>query len=68
MLKGRKLLDDHGEDLLHEIVHIHYRFAFYEPGFLRSVQPPLDGDSEILRWLERYLPLEATITNGGVST
>jgi hypothetical protein len=47
--------------LLNELVHIHYRFAFYKPGFLRSVQPSLGGEGAVSRWLEQHLPLEPTI-------
>jgi hypothetical protein len=46
---------------LNQLVHIHYRFAFYKPDFLRSVQPPFDVDCAILEWLEQFLPLEPTI-------
>jgi hypothetical protein len=46
---------------LNELVHIHYRSAFDEPGFLRSVQPPLDEEGGVLLWLEQYLPLRPIV-------
>ena len=46
---------------LKQLVHIHYRFAFSEPNFLRSVKPPLNTSCPILQWLERYLPQVPTI-------
>ncbi len=45
---------------LNQIVHIHYRHAFYKPDFLRCVQPPFDLTCPILRWLDHFLPLEPT--------
>jgi hypothetical protein len=46
---------------LSQLVHVHYRFAFYKQGFLRSVRPPFDVDCSILKWLEQFLPLEPLI-------
>jgi hypothetical protein len=46
---------------LHELVHLHYRSAFYAPGFLKSVRPPFDPECPIFQWLERHLPLDRTI-------
>jgi hypothetical protein len=43
---------------LRDIVHIHYRYAFSEPDFLRSIQPPFDAACPILEWLDCYLPLQ----------
>jgi hypothetical protein len=43
---------------LKQLAHIHYRYVFSEPNFLRTVQPALDTACPILQWLERYLPLE----------
>ncbi len=50
---------------LNQIVHIHYRSAFEEPGFLRSVDPPFDRGCPIFRWLERSLPLKSSISDQG---
>jgi hypothetical protein len=46
---------------LEAVVHVHYRGAFAEPGFLRSLCPPLDANSAVLNWLEQHLPLAATV-------
>jgi hypothetical protein len=54
--------------LLSQVVHLHYRFAFYKPGFLRSVQPSLGLDGPVLPWLERYLPLQPTIEDAEDTT
>jgi hypothetical protein len=48
---------------LNQIVHLHYRFAFDQPNFLRSIQPPLDSTSPVFQWLERHVPIETTIAN-----
>jgi hypothetical protein len=44
---------------LEDLVHVHYRRCFNVPGYLREVEPPLDPASEIVRWLEQYLPLKS---------
>jgi len=46
------------EAQLEELVHVHYRRSFNVPGYLRAVEPPLEPASEIVRWLEQYLPLD----------
>lgn len=43
---------------LEELVHVHYRRCFHTPGYLRAVKPPLETTGEVVRWLERHLPLE----------
>jgi hypothetical protein len=43
---------------LEELVHVHYRRCFNVPDYLRTLEPPLETTSEIVRWLEQYLPLE----------
>jgi hypothetical protein len=43
---------------LHELVHVHYRFYFTKPGFLQTLEPPLDPESETVAWLNQYLPLK----------
>lgn len=45
------------EARLEDLVHLHYRHGFHVPGYLRSLSPPLDPRSEVLRWLEPQLPL-----------
>jgi hypothetical protein len=42
---------------LEDLVHLHYRQCFHHPGYLRSLDPPFDPESETLQWLERQLPL-----------
>jgi hypothetical protein len=49
------------EAQLEELVHVHYRFGFNVPGYLRLLRPPLDHSSEIVRWLERHLPLRPIV-------
>jgi hypothetical protein len=54
----RPQLTPHWRDAqLEELVHVHYRRCFQQPGYLRAVEPPLEPASEIVRWLEQYLPL-----------
>jgi hypothetical protein len=50
-----------GESQLEELVHVHYRFGFNVPGYLRLLRPPLDPSSEIARWLEQHLPLKPVL-------
>ena len=45
---------------LAELIHIHYRNAFDEPGYLRSVVPALDPRDQVFQWLEPWLPLKTT--------
>jgi hypothetical protein len=51
---------------LEELVHVHYRRCFNVPGYLRAVRPPLEPASEIVRWLEQYLPLEPVASEQNV--
>ncbi len=46
------------EAQLEELIHVHYRFWFNTPDFLRLIRPPLDPASETLQWLDQYLPFE----------
>ncbi len=46
---------------LEALVHVHYHRWFNRPGFLGALQPPLDPESPIVRWLEPWLPFEPTI-------
>ena len=41
---------------LDEIVHLHYRHWFHQPGFLDQLEPPF-GPSPQLSWLRERLPL-----------
>ncbi|HYH61515.1 MAG TPA: hypothetical protein VD766_06580, partial [Solirubrobacterales bacterium] len=41
---------------LDEIVHLHYRHWFHQPGFLDQLEPPF-GPSPQLDWLTERLPL-----------
>ncbi len=41
---------------LEEIVHLHYRHWFHQPGFLDQLEPPFPA-SEQLDWLTERLPL-----------
>src|ERR1041385_1792146 len=38
---------------LEELIHVHYRRCFEVPRYLRTVEPPLETSSEIVRWLEQ---------------
>jgi hypothetical protein len=52
---------------LEELIHVHYRFYFTLPDYLRIVEPPLNPRSEVVEWLDNYLPLEplhARFVNG----
>jgi hypothetical protein len=42
---------------LRELIHIHYRDSLAKPGFLESLDPPLDRGCGILAWLNQFLPL-----------
>jgi hypothetical protein len=42
---------------LSELAHIHYRDRLERPGFLESLDPPLEPDCEILTWLREFLPM-----------
>jgi hypothetical protein len=42
---------------LEDLVHVHYRRKFAEPGFLDRLRPPIREDSAVRRWLEPFLPL-----------
>jgi hypothetical protein len=57
IFKRAQLLPPWDRVPLERLVHVHYRRAFSEPGFLRRVQPPLLPDSDVLAWLESYVPL-----------
>lgn len=50
-----------GEARLEDLAHVHYRFWFHLPGYLRHLDPPLDPDDEVFRWLEPRLPLEPVV-------
>ncbi len=47
------------EARLEDLIHVHYRHWFNEKNYLRQVEPPLDPTSEIIQWLDQYLPLDA---------
>jgi hypothetical protein len=47
---------------LEDLVHLHYRQGFHSPGYLRSLSPPFDPESEVLGWLESQLPLAPPFT------
>lgn len=44
-----------------DLIHVHYRYWFNMPGFLRLIRPSLDPSGEIFKWLEGHLPLEPAI-------
>jgi hypothetical protein len=46
------------EAQLEDLVHAHYRFYFTLPGYLEIVDPPLDPNGAVVRWLREYLPLK----------
>jgi hypothetical protein len=47
-----------GDIPLEGLIHVHYRYWFNRPHFLRDLRPPLDPLSPVARWLDAYLPLE----------
>jgi hypothetical protein len=49
------------EARLEDLLHVHYRFWFHLPGFLRQLEPPLDPGGEVFRWLEPQLPLQPVV-------
>ncbi len=49
------------EARLEDLAHVHYRFWLHLPGYLRHLDPPLDPDGEVFRWLEPQLPLEPVV-------
>lgn len=57
LVRRRPKLPAHLQELgLDEIVHLHYRHWFHQPGFLAQLEPPF-GPSPQLEWLEERLPL-----------
>lgn len=60
-LSGRALSPLAGAQL-GELVHVHYNSYFQIPGWLRTLEPPLDLESGAGRWLEAQLPLEPVET------
>ena len=54
-----ELCSPYREAQLADLVHIHYISKFSIPGYLWTVQPQFDPSSEILEWLERYIPFDA---------
>lgn len=46
------------EARLEELVHAHYYRWFNTPGFLESLQPPLDPAGEVFAWLRSFLPFK----------
>lgn len=46
---------------LPDIAHVHYMRSFHVRGFLETLEPPLDRESEQFRWLGERLPLEPEI-------
>jgi hypothetical protein len=57
-LVGRPLLAEPLRSArLDTLVHVHYNRYFHEPGFLASLEPPLERDGQLVPWLETQLPL-----------
>ncbi len=50
---------------LSDLAHVHYNSYFQIPGWLRSLEPPLDLESGVGRWLDAQLPLEPVLQRGG---
>jgi hypothetical protein len=44
------------EAQLARLVHVHYRFYFTLPDYLQLLDPPLDPEDEVVRWLGPHLP------------
>jgi hypothetical protein len=49
------------EAQLEDLIHVHYRFWFNQPGYLREIRPSFNPSSRVLRWLDRYLPFQPVI-------
>jgi len=57
LVRRRPKLPSHLQALdLSEIVHLHYRHWFHQPGFLVQLKPPF-GPSPQIEWLSERLPL-----------
>jgi hypothetical protein len=54
-----ELCSPYREAQLEDLVHIHYISKFSIPEYLRQALPPFDQSSEILEWLEQYIPFPA---------
>lgn len=62
LIYRRPFLKDGWEQAqLGEILHVHYRFWFNRPGFLRLIRPAFDEASDVVKWLSRFLPLDPVI-------
>jgi hypothetical protein len=46
---------------LEELVHIHYHRWFNKPGFLASLESPLNRNAESYRWMDGFLPFSPII-------
>jgi hypothetical protein len=55
------------EAQLEDLIHVHYRFWLNHPDFWKLVQPPLNQDSEIVQWLNQYLPLKPVIDDAWIA-
>jgi hypothetical protein len=49
------------EAQLEDLIHVHYRFWFNQPGYLHRIQPSFIPSSEIIQWLDRYLPFQPLV-------
>jgi hypothetical protein len=59
----RRLLPPPARDApLETLIHVHYHQWFHRPDYLRLIEPPLDADGAVYRWLEPHLPLTPTIS------
>lgn len=46
---------------LADLIHVHYHAWFNKPGYLETLRPPLDRESETYRWVSSFLPFQPTI-------
>ncbi len=63
IFKRWELLPPWHEAQLRDLVHIHYCRSFHQPGFLASLEPPLEA-GEVRCWLEKQLPLPSVVARG----
>ena len=62
IFKRAQLVSPWDRAQLEDLIHVHYRRTFSEDGFLRRLRPPLRPDSEVLAWIDEFLPLNAPRT------
>ena len=62
-LPFRPYLQSQGVDFsLQDLVHLHYHKWFQHPGFLEHIFTAEEMNTDVIRWLNLYLPFEPTIS------